>query len=130
MAWSRLDDRSHENAKLLAVGLDGTGLHLRAVSWCSANLTDGLLPAHVVPALAPGVSGKDLTRIIARLTKVSPGEEFPLWEQDPNQPGLFVLHDFLEYNLPAATAGDRQARLHDLRAAAGRNGGQAKRKQT
>jgi hypothetical protein len=135
MAWARLDDRSHENAKLLAVGLDGTGLHFRAVSWCSAHETDGVLPAHVVAVLAPGVRDRDLNRIVGWLLEVAPGQEHPLWHEDT--PGVYRLHGFLDYNPSADEVAGRRLELHEVRAAAGRNGGirsgakrQAKGKQT
>ena len=44
MTWTKLADNFHAHPKLLAVGLAGTGLFARALSYAADYLTDGRIP--------------------------------------------------------------------------------------
>lgn len=95
MAWFRGDDKSHNNRKLLAVGLVGTGLHWRAVSWCASEETDGRLPTAVVPSLSSELTPKARKALIARM--VAEG----LWIEAAGTNGscsAYLVNDFLAYN--------------------------------
>lgn len=95
MAWWRGDDRSHGNSKLLAVGLDGTGLYFRMVSWCSAHESDGRIPEHVIPTLCPGLGKSAIQTIIRKLLTKFQGESAALLEKTDEG---FFIRDYLDYN--------------------------------
>lgn len=96
MAWFRGDDRSHNNRKLLAVGLDGTGLHWNAVSWCASEETDGKLPAEVVPTLSAKLS---VSRRKALCQSMVDNGLWIVIDKGPNgEPLEYEVNDFLEYN--------------------------------
>lgn len=95
MAWWRGDDKSHNNHKLLAVGLAGTGLFFRAVSWCSSEETDGRVPVAVWPSLSPTLSPKARTQLVRSMVDV--GLLIP--EEDSGATVIaHWLNDYLEYN--------------------------------
>lgn len=96
MTWFKGDDKSHSNRKLLAVGLDGTGLHWNAVSWCSMEETDGKLPVEVVPSLSSKVSPAARKKLCQAMV------DNGLWvviDKGPNGEALeYEINDFLVYN--------------------------------
>lgn len=95
MAWFRGDDKSHNNRKLLAVGLVGTGLHWRAVSWCASEESDGLVPAAVVPSLSPELSTRARSTLIAKMIAAG------LWVAEGangSGPSAYRINDYLTYN--------------------------------
>lgn len=53
MTWFKVDDSFHSHPKVLAAEPAALGLWVVAGSWCGANLTDGLVPEHVLPRLLP-----------------------------------------------------------------------------
>ncbi|OQO89906.1 hypothetical protein B1813_18875 [Saccharomonospora piscinae] len=54
MTWFKVDDTFHSHPKVMATDADALGLWVVAGSWCGSNLTDGFVPAYVVPRLIPG----------------------------------------------------------------------------
>lgn len=109
MTWFKGDDKSHQNAKLLSVGLAGTGLHWRAVSWCASEGTNGRVPSFAIPALSPTLSPKARAAMVARMTGAA------LWIAEEDAAGDVVaywINDFLEYNPPNERARQRQERRH------------------
>lgn len=95
MTWFRGDDKAHCNAKLKAARLDGVGLHFMATSWCADEETDGFVPEHMLPSLAPGYSAAGIKKLLARLTTVQPGQERPLWH---TKEGGYWINDYLKHN--------------------------------
>ena len=96
MTWARIDDHFHGHPKVASLGpymLACVGLHALAISWCTDQLTDGLIPTDQVPRLAG-----DLALL---LPKGQPGElvnrlvAVGMWEETQ---GGYRIHDFLDYN--------------------------------
>lgn len=118
MTWFKGDDKAHCNAKLKAAKLDGVGLHFMATSWCADEETDGFVPDHMLPTLAPGLTPKALKVLVARLTTVHPGQKNPAWHIEE---GGHRLNDYLDYNPSHASLDDKRAaerkRIEDRRAA-------------
>jgi len=56
MTWFKVDDSFHSHPKVIATEPAALGLWVIAGSWCSANLTDGFVPDHVLPRLLPGAT--------------------------------------------------------------------------
>jgi len=96
MTWARIDDHFHSHPKVASLGpymLACVGLHALALSWCTDQLTDGLIPTDQVPRLAGDVAlllpkGQPW-ELVERLLAVG------MWEEIP---GGYRIHDFLDYN--------------------------------
>ncbi|MDQ5841654.1 MAG: hypothetical protein M3537_11070 [Chloroflexota bacterium] len=93
MPWAALDDQFHSNPKLVTAGLEATGLHARAISYCACYLTDGFVSATWANGAAP-------KRVINAL--VSAG----LWHKIQ---GGFELNDYLDFNPSKAEIEARRA---------------------
>lgn len=122
MAWWKGDDRSHTNAKLLAAGLDGTGLYFRMVSWSASNETDGKVPSHVIPMLAPGIPPKQIAKLLEKLTK-KVGKSSPLLKKNRES---FEINDYLEYNPSAAQIREIRAKKQAAGTIGGKRSGVAR----
>jgi hypothetical protein len=85
MTWVRIDDGFADHPKLLAVGLAGVVLQLRALCYCSRNLTDGFVPDSALPILLHDIRQKE---IVSRMISAR------LWERSE---GGYALHDYLKY---------------------------------
>ncbi len=86
MPWVRIDDGFWSHPKVMAAGLEATGLFVRALSWSCQQLTDGKIPKNMMPALGGGARTKKLE---AKLSEVA------LWVDEG---GHYHVPDFLEYN--------------------------------
>jgi len=86
--WVRLDVDYFRNPKALAAGRDGRDLHLASICWVGGQLTDGIIPAPVVPMICrdAGVEPHAVDLAVAA----------GLWT--PNGGSAFELHDFVEMN--------------------------------
>lgn len=109
MTWFKVDDSLAFHAKAVAAGNAAMGMWTRGGAWCAQQLTDGHVPAHMVPAL--GSKGQATALVNAGLwTRVDGGYRF---------------HDWLDYQPTAAEVqADRTAR-HHAKVRAGRAGGVA-----
>lgn len=115
MTWAKLDDQFPVNVKVSALKDNEFRLHVTAICHCSAQLTDGFVAKHV-PGVLPNVPRtRALKRAINKLVEIG------LWEEVDDG---WVIHDYLDWNPSAAQAKAKKA----ARAAAGRRGGQAKRR--
>lgn len=106
MTWFKVDDSFHSHPKALATDPAALGLWVVAGSWCGANLTNGFVPDHVLPRLAPG-SAKLASKLVAA----------GLWER--NGAG-YLFHDWADFNPTAdkvlaerAAAAERQRRSRE-----------------
>jgi hypothetical protein len=113
---ARLDTHWHANPKVLALGLDGMGLHSWSISYCDAELTDGFIPVGALPQLPR------LKQAISRLV------ECGRWRVVE---GGYQLHDYLQYNrsrhrvlTERAAAAERMQRAREVRANNGRSSGE------
>jgi hypothetical protein len=92
MSWVKLDDGFYDNPKILRVGLAAAGLYAAALSYAARKLTDGFLPEAAVFMLT---SGEEDGGLLLSTYLVEQG----LWTVVP---GGYQIHDFLDYNPPAA----------------------------
>ena len=108
MSWVRLDDVFPECKKLLArpdanlrveasVALVLTALHVRAICYCSRNLTDGLLPAGAVPGILVGTEGEGWPERMVEAGLWEVREGYAARMGSASFRGFFV-HDYLDYN--------------------------------
>lgn len=73
MTWFKVDDSFHSHPKVLATNPAALGLWVVAGSWCSANLTDGFVPDHVLHRLIPGSTELARTLVAEGLWKRTKG---------------------------------------------------------
>ena len=85
MSWVRIDDGFPEHQKVLEAGGDAAWLHVCALAWCNRNLTDGFIPANIVPRLS---DRRTPMKHAANLQRVG------LWDATE---GGWVIHDYLEF---------------------------------
>ena len=88
--WARLDDGMHDHPKVLKAwnaSPRALGLHLLAMSYCGAHLTDGFVPDDYVLTLFRNVRDRNE----ATSTLVGCG----LWRREPDG---YRINDWLDYN--------------------------------
>ncbi|MGN6245140.1 MAG: hypothetical protein ACTHQ3_15920 [Motilibacteraceae bacterium] len=108
MAWFKVDDNLTFHHKVVAAGNPAMGLWVRAGAWCALQLTDGLIPDHMLAAL--GTKGQ-----AERLVSVG------LWERVD---GAYRFHAWCERQPSKADveAERAAARLRMQKARAARKG--------
>jgi len=80
MPWFKVDDSFHSHPKVLAATPAALGLWVVAGSWSGANLSDGLVPDHVLPRLLPDSATLARELVAAGLWKrVRGGYRFHDW---------------------------------------------------
>lgn len=80
MTWFKVDDSFHSHPKVLAATPAALGLWVVAGSWSGANLSDGLVPDHVLPRLLPDSATLARELVTAGLWKrVRGGYRFHDW---------------------------------------------------
>lgn len=90
MTWFKVDDSFHSHPKVMAASPAALGLWVVAGSWSGMNLTEGHIPAHVLPRLMPKAE-----RLARELVAVG------LWDRVEDG---FVFHDWTVYNPTRAEA--------------------------
>lgn len=100
MPWFKVDDKLAFHPKVLAAGNTAIGLWIRAGAWAADQLTDGHIPAQMIPVL--GGKPADARRLV----------DAGLWDRTPNG---YQFHDWDDYQ---PTRQD-----HDNRVKTGRAGG-------
>jgi len=111
VSWVKLDDRFPDHPKMLRLGDDYDAcisLHVRALCYCAANLTDGFVPSRVF-------CGEK--RSAGLLMGIG------LWE---SAKGGWQVHDYLEYNPSKEETMARRERISELRSVSGKAGADAR----
>lgn len=105
MAWGKVDDKLWGSPKWLATPPRARGLWVTGLSWCMDQLTDGLVPTHVLPSL--GGTRTDARDLVSAL----------LWEEVD---GGWLYHDWHDYQpsrekvlKERAEAAERQKRARE-----------------
>lgn len=119
--YVKVNDGLPEHRKFVAAGGDAGWLYVCALAYASRNLTDGFIPAGVVPRLS---DRRQPGKLAARLCEVE------LWHTAGHgckrcpQPGSdeYVIHDYLIHQRSA----EKVAEIKTKRAEAGRTGGSKK----
>lgn len=107
MTWFKVDDSLGFHAKTIAAGNAAMGLWVRAGSWCSQQLTDGVIPRQVAATLGTAAQAKALVHA-------------GLWLIHEDG---YCFHEWDRYQPSAAEARAEQAKKHEKKAEAGRLGG-------
>lgn len=98
MAWFKVDDGLHDHPKWRALPKGARALWTTAGSWSSGQLSDGHVPAHMLPML-------DGTRREAQAL-VDAG----LWQTNGDG---WVFHDWTDFQPTKAAVNDQRARNAD-----------------
>lgn len=83
MTWFKVDDNLAFHPKVLAAGNTAMGLWVRAGAWSSDQLTDGHIPAAMLPAF--GARKADAERLVTA----------GLWSQEDDG---YQFHEWLDRN--------------------------------
>jgi len=118
MTWIKLDDNFADHQKILSVSDRALRLHINALCWAARSMSDGEIPATVLPAL------RGTAKIAAELAGAG------LW--DTTSRGGWAIHDYLEYN-PSREAleadrAEARARMANVRANKPRTSGEVREK--
>lgn len=97
MGWVKLDDAFHAHPKVMAAGLEATGLFALSLSYSANYLTDGNVPHRWVQMTA----GKRAQQLADALVATG------LWDPRPNG---YQVHDYLEWNMSKAQVLARRER--------------------
>ena len=110
MAWARLDDQFWSNPKIVAAGNAAAGIYARALCYCSANNTDGFVPASVARQISVRRAALQHLVSVRLLTEVSPGDVLTICNRkDSGRRKLpdvvvtieadgYYIRDYLHYN--------------------------------
>lgn len=103
MSWAKFDDQYPDHPKIVEVGPLGMALHMAATCYCARYLTDGFVPATMIARLisfdgievvsngvSNAVTNKEVTDELVRVGLLEVVQ------------GGYKVHDYLEYNPPAA----------------------------
>lgn len=100
MAWGKVDDKLHSSVKWRTTPKPARALWTTALSWCSDQLTDGLIPAGILGML-DGTKGEAAALVAAGLWEIT--EEG--WR----------FHDWHDYQPSAAQEAEKRQRAADWR---------------
>jgi len=94
MPWARIDDHANTNAKLLALSDSAFRLWVCGLIYCQSHLTDGFIPASMVPTF--GVKAKKINLHISHelCAALVPGKA-PLWHEVD---GGYQVHHYADWN--------------------------------
>lgn len=107
MVWARIDDHIDDNPKIQGLDDPAFAAYVRGIVYCARNLTDGHIPATVIPALCRYKRPKQITTQLV---------DAGLWDVNGNSE--MIVHDYLAYN----PSRDEVLDLKAKRRAAGRAG--------
>lgn len=108
--WSKLDDQFPDHPKVMQAGPLASWLYVCGTCYCNRLLTDGFIPTSQVGKLA---DVKNAIKLAKKLVEVG------LWEEVDNG---YQIHDFLDHNMSAEEAKERQEATRRARSEAGIKG--------
>ena len=119
MAYIRLDDRFPDHPKIARAGPEAAYLYVCGLCYCNRYLTDGFIPAAVVPRLVP-YTPEQIQQTVSTLLDAC------LWHVSSKSTANagYDVHGYLEYQSSRASVMD----VRTARQAAGKAGGLAPHK--
>ena len=124
MAWVKLDDQFPDHPKIIAAGGEAAWLYVAGLCYCSAKLTDGMIPSAMISRLT---DRRNAPKLADKLVEVG------LWE---HADGGYMVHDYGDYQPLASLVRARRESETEAKRVAGKLGGvasgiaRAKAKQT
>jgi hypothetical protein len=117
--WVKLDDGFAQHPKVCALGEwepFGISLSIAALCWSSRYMTDGHIPANVLPTLRGWSKGTLLKRAVSAFEVAERLVEVGLWDRHGDD---YRIHNFLKYNPSAADAEEHRRKNAAARSKAG-----------
>jgi hypothetical protein len=115
MSWARLDDNIAHHPKILRAGPEAAFFWVLCLTYSQRFLTDGHVPDAALGAVGSWAAAR-ARQLAAKLVQVR------LLERCADG---YQIHDFLDYNKPAAVARAERDATSRVRSQAGRQGGLA-----
>lgn len=112
MPWAKLDDRFPDHPKVAKAGGDAAWLYVAALCYANAHLTNGTIPAAIIPRLT---DRKNPIALAERLVAVG------LFDRAGEDE--YMIHDYLDENDDADTVLAKREAIAAKRRAAGLAGG-------
>jgi hypothetical protein len=106
MTWLNIDDQMPEHPKIVALTDGAFRLHVSAIAYANRYLTDGIIQAEVITRLIPKYRKAYVDELVQRM----------VWVEV--MPGVYEIHDYLDWNKSRAEVEKRRA----ARADGGRKG--------
>jgi hypothetical protein len=106
MSWARFDDQYPDHPKIVEVGPLGMALHLAATCYCARYLTDGFVSSTMLSRL---LSFDGITYQNNAVTNALVTNELIRVGLFEVVEGGIMVHDYLEYNPPAAEIKGKRA---------------------
>lgn len=112
MAWVRIDDEMYQHPSIMQAGALAFAMQVAGLCYCNRYLTDGFIPASVVPVLVNLGNYATWQEVVASLI------EHKIWEEVD---GGYAIRNYLKYQPSREKVLAKRAK----RSAAGRRGGLA-----
>lgn len=108
MPYLNTDDEFPEHPKVDVLGDGAFRLHVSGMHYCARKQTDGLIPLARIPRLKPDYKPSQLQELLRGGLWHKGGEGCGTEHCPVGRPGEYVVHDFLEWNKPAAWWAERR----------------------
>jgi hypothetical protein len=112
VSWYRIEGELPQHEKYAPLSDAAFRLSITAGAWCANRLTDGKIPRKMVQCLTRAPLGEALTVTVQELLDAG------IWEESPDDESIWLIHDFLDWNMSRAQ--------WEAKTAAGSAGGRAK----
>ena len=117
MPYLNSDDEFPEHPKVDALSDGAFRLHVSGMHYCAKHLTDGTIPAGRVDRLKPGYKPAQLKELLKGKLWHLGGQGCGTEHCPTGGPGEYVVHDYLQWNKPAAWWEARRKAEADRKAA-------------
>ena len=108
MPYLNTDDEFPEHPKVDALSDGAFRLHVSGMHYSAKRLTDGRVPVDRPPRLTPNYKPGHLNELVRRGLWHKGGEGCGTDECPAGEVGEYVIHDYLQWNKPAAWWDDRR----------------------
>lgn len=116
MPYLNTDDGFPDHEKVDALSDGAFRLHVAGMHYCARKLTDGLIPLRRVSRLKPNYKASEVQELLRGRLWHKGGEGCGTDECPIGGAGEYVVHDFLEWNKPAAWWEERRQRETERKA--------------
>ena len=102
MPYLNTDDGFPDHEKVDALSDGAFRLHVSGMHYCARKLSDGAIPSRRVQRLKPGYKASELQELLHGRLWHKGGEGCGTEHCPVGETGEYVVHDYLEWNKPAA----------------------------